>query len=155
MVRTIIDKLKASVQALEIEKGSGTYLPFYYDDAEMQNIRFDFVAAPLVACVPIESGMVQDAGQMFHERLTLAIWFADAMAQATAGDYDALKNEQVIDACKKRAFRWAASLAPANELRLVSVNGSMRAYLERDAYLTGYMLNVTIEEVSGIRRCDV
>lgn len=154
-MRTIIDKLKTSVEALEIDKGCGKYLPFYYDDEEIQNIRFDNTATPLAACVPIESAMVQDAGQMFHERLTLAIWFADKMMYNSAGDYDALLNERIIDKCKRRAFRWAASLSPTKEIRLVSVNGSMRAYLERDAYLTGYMINVTIEEVSGIRMCDV
>ncbi len=152
---TIVDKIAKSVEAIETEQGCGRHMPFIYDDEDMQNIRFDMVQAPLVAAVPIESAAVEDAGGVIRERLTIAIWFADAMVQATAGDFDARLNEHVIDACKKRAFRWAASLSPAKDLRLVSINGSIRAYLRHDSYLTGYMLNVTLEEVDGISRCNV
>lgn len=152
---TIIDKLKNTIEALPTEQGSVARMPFIYADDNIQNILFDRIEPPLVACVPIESAAVQDAGGIIRERLTLAIWFADRMANGTAGDYDAVANEVIIDQCKKRAFRWAASLCPAKELRLISLNGSMRAYLQKDAYLTGYMLNVTIEELDGISRCNI
>ena len=154
-MKTIIDKLADTIAAIETEKGSKKKMPFVYADEDMQNIQFDMIEPPLVACTPIESAAVEDSGGTIHERLTLAIWFADRMCQNTAGDWDARANEQIIDACKRRAFRWAVSMSPAKDLRLVSLNGSMRAYLERDAYLTGYMLNVTIEETDGVSRCDL
>ena len=152
---TIIDKLKASIEALEVEQGSNTHMPFVYAPAEVQNIVLDGMQPPFVVCMPIESAAVEDTGGTIRERITIAVWFADLMCENVAGDYDALENEQIIDRCKRRAFRWAASLSPAKDLRLVSLNGSMRAYLERDAFLTGYMLNATIEEMDGVSRCNI
>ena len=87
--------------------------------------------------------------------LLIGLCFDRAQMGISLANYDAVANEVIIDQCKKRAFRWAASLCPAKELRLVSLNGSMRAYLQKDAYLTGYMLNVTIEELDGISRCNI
>lgn len=153
MKRTIIDKLAATIERISIEPGGTKKLPFLYDDAHMLNIRFDRVGAPLAAAILIESGVVTDATGVWHERITMGIWFADIMPQATA-DQDGRITEQVIDKCKERAFRWAASLMPTEELKLISVNGSQRSYLDDDATLCGYWLNVTLEEVEGYGRCN-
>lgn len=153
MKKTIIDKLADTIKALPFEDGQKRELPFVYEDADVQNIVFDQIMPPLVACVPITSAAVQDERGFYHERITLALWFADRMCQP-APDYDAVENERIIDKCKQRAFRWCASMYPKKELELVSVNGSERAYLERDAMLTGYMLNVTLEEVEGYGICN-
>lgn len=153
MNRTIIDKLADTIAALPLD-GLKHPMPFVYEDADVQNMVFDQIEPPLVACVPITSAAIQDERGFYHERITLALWFADRMCE-NAPDYDARANEHVIDACKRRAFQWCASMYPKGELELVSVNGSERAYLEQDAMLTGYMLNVTIEEVEGIGKCSL
>lgn len=142
---TIIDKLRASLEVVTDDHGRP--LPFIYEDADIQNIVFDQVQPPLIAAVPITSSAIQTTHNMFHERITIAIWFADAMYQ-NGGDYNATENERIIDACKQRALEWAASLTPATDLQLVSVNEAERAYLERDANLTGYLLNVTLDELT-------
>lgn len=140
---TIIDKLRRSLENVRNEQGET--VPFVYEDANIQNIVFDRIVPPFVACVPLTSSAVQAGHNLFRERITIAVWFADKMAGLN-GDYNAEENERIIDECKQRAFEWAQSLTPAGELSLVSVNGAERAYLERDANLTGYMLNVTLEE---------
>lgn len=151
-MKTIIDKLADTIAALPLEKGQKHPMPFVYEDTDVQNIMFDQIEPPLVACVPITSAAITDERNNYHERITLALWFADKMCEASP-DYDARKNEQIIDRCKRRAFKWCASMFPKNELELVSVNGSDRAYLEGDAMLTGYILNVTLEEVAGTGKC--
>ena len=153
MRRTIIDKLAATIERTPIEAGGTKKLPFLYDDAHMLNIRLDKVGAPFAAAILVESGVVTDTMGMWHERITLGVWFADLMPQASA-DQDGRITEQVIQKCKERAFRWAASLTPAGELKLISVNGSQRSYLDDDATLCGYWLNVTLEEVEGYGRCN-
>ena len=152
-MRTIIDKLADTIAALPLEKGQKHPMPFVYEDADIQNIVFDQIEPPFVACVPITSAAVSDARGMYYERITLALWFADKMCAAVP-EYDARKNEEIIDRCKRRAFKWCASMFPKKELELVSINGSDRAYLESDAMLTGYLLNVTLEEVVGTGVCS-
>lgn len=153
-MRTIVDKLADTINALPLEKGQKHKMPFVYEDADVQNIKFDQIEPPLVACVPITSAAVTDERGNYHERITIAIWFADKMCEPTP-DYNAVMNERIIDKCKRRAFKWCASMFPKRELELVSVNGGDRAYLETDAMLTGYMLNVTLEEVDGIGKCSI
>lgn len=149
-MRTIIDKLAETIESIELPRGYK--MPFVYEDENIQNIQFDIIEPPLVACVPIQSASVSDEHGNYHERITVALWFADKMCSITP-DYNARENERIIDACKRRAFKWAASLQGNKDLRLISVNGSERAYLESDALLTGYMLNVTIEDKEGIGIC--
>lgn len=143
---TIIDKLRRTFDGVRDE--TGRQLPFVYEDRDIQNILVGRIAAPLILCVPLTSTAIIASNGLLKERMTLAVWFADRMAQGS-GDYCAEDNERVIDVCKQRAFGWGARLTPQNELRLVSVNGAERAYLETDENLTGYMLNVTLEEVQG------
>lgn len=153
-MRTIIDKIADTIAALPLEQGQKHPLRFIYEDAELQNITLDQVSEPFVAVTPIGSAAVSDDRGALHEQITIALWFGDQMCCATP-DYDALENERIITACKRRAFRWWASLSPTRELVPVSVNGSQRAYLERDGYFTGYMLSVTLEEVEGVGRCQL
>lgn len=143
---TIVDKLRRSLECVKNE--AGQTLPFVYEDKDIQNILTQKLPAPLVLCVPIVSSAVTSANGLVHERITLAVWFADNMLQGS-GDFCAVENERIIDDCKQRAFKWVASLTPANELKLISINGAERAYLEMDDNLTGYMLNVTLEEMQG------
>ena len=151
-MRTIIDKLADTFKTLPLIGRQKHPLPFVYEDADVQNMVFDNVEPPFVACVPITSAAVADERNMYHERITIALWFADRMHESVP-DYDARKNEHIIDECKRRAFAWCSSMFPKKELALVSINSSDRAYLESDALLTGYMLNVTLEEVEGIGIC--
>lgn len=154
---TIIDKLAETIKALPLDPDcTHKHLPFVYADEDIQNIVFDDIQPPFVACIPIQSGIVQDDNGILRERVTMALWFADLMDAGTAGDYDAVANERIIHKCKVNALRWGAMMSiPQSGLKLVSINGSIRAYLKNDAYLTGYMLNVTLEDMDGISRCNL
>lgn len=150
---TIIDKLARTIERVELGKG-GEPLPFVYAEDGLRNIILDQLQPPFAACVPIESGVVNDERGQFHERLTLSVVFGDTMCQSVP-EYDARENERIIDECKRRAFKWLALLTPTKELRLISVNGSLRVYMEEDAYITGFAVNVTLEEIESVGKCSV
>ena len=150
---TIIDKLARTIERKELNNGI-VPLPFIYVDLDTQNIILDNTGAPFAACAPLYSGMVADEHGLYHERATFEVFFGDLMEQSLS-DYDARENERIIDECKRRAFKWLSDLHPANELRLVSVNSATRAYMQFDAIVTGFLVNVTIEEVAGYGKCEI
>lgn len=152
---TIVDKLARSLSRIELGKGGIVPLSFIYASEEVQNIEIDNLCAPYAICTPISTSAVADDSGVYRERFTIAVWFADLMCSAM-GDFDAVANERVIDECKHRAFLWLQSLAPSTdiELKLISVDNATRAYLERDAVLTGYMLMVTLQELDGVSYCE-
>lgn len=149
---TIVDKLARTIERAELN-GGRTPLPFLYADLDTQNILIDHITPPFAAAATLSSGTVQDEHGNYHERATFEVLFGDVMTEPLS-DYDARENERILDDCKRRAFKWLADLQPANEIRLVSVNSAQRVYLQFDAIVTGFMLNVTIEEVEGYGRCE-
>lgn len=150
---TIVDKLAATITAANIGVREDIPLPFVYADLDTQNILLDNVGAPFAACAPLASGAVADEHNRFHEQATFEVFFGDLMEQALP-DYNARTNEQIIDTCKRRAFKWLASITPASGLRVAQVNSVSRAYMQFDAIVTGFMVNVTLEEVDGYGFCD-
>ena len=149
---TIVDKLARTIERKELNNGIEP-LPFVYADLDTQNILLDNIGAPFAAAAPLNSGAVTDEHGRYHERATFEIYFGDLMAQALP-DYAARENERIIDICKRRAYKWLAELKPASGLRLVSVNSAQRAYMQFDAITTGYLVNVTLEEVEGYGACE-
>lgn len=140
----IISKIKKS-----IEDGAG--VPFYYASAENLNVILDNAEYPCALAVLANQGTIADTNGQFHERLTLVVSFADK----TEFDFDALENEDIIDECKKRAFRWLYSLRLSSDLKQVSLNSTTRDYLYDDVILTGFGVNITLEEVAGFGACDI
>ena len=153
-MNTIIDKIARTLERNELGKGGIEPLPFIYADREIQNIVLDHINPPFAAAVPLTSGTTIDERGNYHDQVTLAVFFGDVMCQPSP-DYDARANERIIDDCKRRAFKWLASLQGNNEIELISVNGAERWYLENDAITTGYVVNVTIKEVEGYGKCDL
>ena len=153
MNSTIVDKIALTIRDAQIGKDDQTPLPFIYADLDTQNILLDNVGVPFAACAPLSSGMVSDTHNRFHERATFEVFFGDLMEQDLA-DYDAVANEHIIDTCKRRAFKWLASIRPASGVQLISINSAQRAYLQFDSIVTGYLVNVTLEEMDGLGLCD-
>lgn len=151
---TIIDKLARTIERKELGKGGVKPLPFVYADLDVQNIELDHVEMPCAACTLLTSGTVTDEHGNYYEQATFAVLFCDLMCESMP-DFNARENERIIDVCKQRAFKWLAGLVPGDELQLVSVNGMERAYLERDAVVTGVALSVTVREVQGYGRCEI
>lgn len=149
---TIIDKLARTIERKELNDGI-TPLPFVYADLDTQNIIIDNVGAPFAAVAPLSSGVAVDEHDRFRERTTFEVFFGDLMCQPMS-DYNARENERILDTCKRRAFKWLASLAPSDEIQLVSVNSLSRAYLQFDAVVTGFIVNITIDELESYGKCE-
>lgn len=131
-----------------ITKATG--LQFHYNaSGEINNIA-DGVTFPCAYAFLLDSSApVEENGQL-RERLTLAIVFADL----TEYDFDAVENEDIITECKERAFEWYLKARRSGDFNAVTLNSTQRLYDELDAIVTGYALNVTIEEARAFGDCD-
>lgn len=139
---TIIDKIKASVEAVE--------LPFEYASAEGLNIALDNAEFPCALMLLLQSGAVADENGRYHERITFVISFSEL----TDFDADSLENEVIIDRCKQRAFEWLTLLRSNTDFKDLTINSTARDYLEYDVIITGYSLNISITEAVGFGVCD-
>ena len=141
---TLINKIKKSVEG-------ATGFPFLYHAAgEINELIARAAELPCAFAFLIDSGTVEDTNGMFHERVTFAVIFSDK----TQFDFNALENEEIIDRMKVRAFRWLQSLRLSDDLQLVSINNTQRLYDTTTDILTGYAVNVTLEEVEGYGVCN-
>ena len=139
----IITKIKNSVQASTGES-------FYYGATQEINRVLDGAALPCSVMYLLQQGQITDENGFIHERLTAVVFFINK----TQFDPDSIDNEDIIDTEKKKAFGWVSRLRLNDNLKLISVNSSERVYDEFDSIVTGYAVNVTIEEVSGIGLCN-
>lgn len=140
----IIDKIKNSVEA-------ATGLPFYYDTERTLNVRLDTGVFPAAMLFIVESGAVRDDNAILHERLTIDLWFTTLSDL----DFDGLTVERSeLDAMKMQAFKWLQALFRSHELRLLSINGTKRMYADEDQLKSAFAVNVTIEEIEGVSKCN-
>lgn len=135
---TIIEKIQSSVKA-------GAGVPCYYQSAEQLNRIADNMDYPCAYFFLLQQNTLNIDGGNFRERLQIAVFFVEP----TEWDFDAIENEEIIDRCKIRAYKWLRSLLTSADFQIVSQNGTQRVYDEFDAILTGYAINVTIEELKG------
>ena len=141
---TIIEKIKMSVEA-------ATGLPFLYHAAgEINELIARAGELPVAFAFLLENGTIEDVNGMYHERVTFAVMFADK----TQFDFNAIENEQIIDRMKIKAYKWLQSLRLSNDLNIVSINKTQRLYDSTTDILTGYAVDITIEEMSGVGACD-
>jgi hypothetical protein len=99
----------------------------------------------------IDSGTIDDINGRYHERVTIAVMFCDK----TEFDFNALENEEIIDRMKLKAYKWMQSLRMSNALHVVSVNNTQRLYDNTTDILTGFAVNITIEDVAGVGECEL
>lgn len=141
---SIIDKIKAS-----IEKATG--LPFYYDTPQTLNVRLDRATFPCAMLHILQSGAVVDTNGVLRERLTIEMLFATTSTL----DFDGVDVEaNELNALKLKAFQWLLALYRSHDLRLVSINSTNRYYATDDVIYSAYGVQVTIDEVQGISKCD-
>lgn len=141
---TIIEKIKRSVEV-------ATGLPFLYHAAgEINELIARAGELPVAFAFLLDNGTIEDVNGMYHERVTFAVMFADK----TEFDFNALENEQIIDQMKIKAYRWLQSLRTSNDLNVIAINSTQRLYDTTTDILTGYAVNITIEEMSGVGACD-
>lgn len=144
---TIIEKIQKSVEALG--------LPFAYGSADDLNEiigNHDFDESRLCYCTLITTGTaIQDVGGRWHDSVQIALFVVDK----TDFDPCTFENEAIIDDCKKEVYKWLTSVRNNTEIKVQSVTASQRVYDEYDDTVTGYGVQVTIEEKSGVGPCDI
>lgn len=141
---TLIDKIKKSVE-------DATGMPFLYHAAgELNELIARAAELPCAFAFLLDSGTVEDTNGIYHERVTFAVVFADK----TQFDFNALENEEIIDRMKAKAFRWLHALRTSDDLRLITTNSTQRLYDTTTDVLTGYAVNVTLEEIDGYGICN-
>lgn len=142
---TIIEKIKQSVEG-------ATGMPFLYHAAgELNELIARCGELPVAYSFLIDSGTIDDVNGRYHERVTLAVMFCDK----TEFDFNALENEQIIDRMKVKAYKWMQSLRMSNALRVVSVNNTQRLYDNTTDVLTGFAVNITLEDIAGVGECEL
>lgn len=142
---TIIEKIKQSVEG-------ATGMPFLYHAAgELNELIARCKSLPVAYSFLIDSGTIDDVNGRYHERVTLAVMFCDK----TEFDFNALENEKIIDRMKVKAYKWMQSLRMSNALHVVSVNNTQRLYDNTTDILTGFAVNITIEDVAGVGECEL
>jgi hypothetical protein len=142
---TIIEKIKQSIEG-------ATGMPFLYHAAgELNELIARCKELPVAYSFLIDSGTIDDVNGRYHERVTLAVMFCDK----TEFDFNALENEQIIDRMKVKAYKWLQSLRMSNALRIVAVNNTQRLYDNTTDILTGFAVNITIEDVAGVGECEL
>lgn len=144
-MKSIIQKVKESVE-------NATGVMFYYDTPQTLNLRLDRATFPCAMLHIVESGAVQDTNGVLRERMTIEVLFATKSNL----DFDGLEVENSeINWLKIKAFEWLlALLRMKTELRCVSLNGTSRYYATDDAIYSAFGVNVTIEEIEGISKCN-
>jgi hypothetical protein len=142
---TIIEKIKRSVEA-------ATGLPFLYHAAgEINELIARAESLPVAFAFLLDSGTIDDVNGRYRERVTLAVMFADK----SQFDFNAIENEQIIDRMKIKAYKWLQSLRLSNDLNIVTINQTQRLYDATTDILTGFSVNVTIEDVAGVGECEL
>ena len=142
---TIIEKIKQSVEG-------ATGMPFLYHAAgELNELIARCKSLPVAYSFLIDSGTIDDVNGRYHERVTLAVMFCDK----TEFDFNALENEQIIDQMKVKAYKWLQSLRMSNTLRIVSINSTQRLYDNTTDVLTGFAVNITIDDLAGVGECEL
>ena len=142
---TIIEKIKQSVEG-------ATGMPFLYHAAgELNELIARCKELPVAYSFLIDSGTIDDVNGRYHERVTLAVMFCDK----TEFDFNALENEQIIDRMKVKAYKWMQSLRMSNVLRVVSINNTQRLYDNTTDILTGFAVNITIDDIAGAGECEL
>lgn len=129
-----------------------TGIPLIYQSEEMVNFLAGEKSVPVGIWYLLQDGQVvsDSASGTIRERIQARIYVGDL----TELDFDAIENEKIIERCKKILFNFIAQLKSDTELEVESINLSRRFYLHTDEILTGYMVDVTISELSGFNKCN-
>ena len=142
---TLIDKIKTSIEG-------ATGFPFLYHAAgKINELIARAERLPVAFAFLLDSGTIEDVNGRYHERVTLAVMFTDK----TQFDFNALENEEIIDRMKLKAYKWLESLRNSNDLQIVSVNSTQRLYDTTTDILTGYAVNITLQDMYGAGECEL
>ena len=135
---SIVNKIKTSVQTI-------TGLPCYYDDSGRLNMKLDYLEYPLAFFTLINNGNLNTTNAHYRERVDIAMFFI----KPTTFDFESLENELIIEECKGYALKWLQGLRLQRDLIPLYVLNTTRVYNYADTILTGYAINIRLEETIG------
>ena len=135
---TIVNKIKESVETI-------TGLPCYYDDSGRLNMRLDYLQYPLAFFTLINDGRLNITNANYREVVDVAMFFI----KPTTFDFESIENEAIIEECKGYALKWINGLRLQGELIPQFVLNTSRVYNYADTILTGYAVNIRLEETVG------
>lgn len=133
---SLITKIKESIEA----RG----LNCIYDSLWMINQKLDYSSYPLAFFTLIKEGGLISVNGVYRELANVVIFFVNT----STFDFESLENEQIIESCKSIALKWLDSL-PRNGVLRATVLDTSRVYNYADSIITGYCLNLRIEELEG------
>ena len=143
---TIIDKIKQSVEVLGLSFAYGSL-----DDLNDIISSHDFDGGKLCYCTLISTGTaVLDTSGRWHDSVQIGLFVVDK----TDFDPCSLENEQIIDDCKQAVFRWLISVNHSTDIKVQGIISSQRVYDQFDDIVTGYGVQITLQEKQGYGTCD-
>lgn len=117
----------------------------YYGSPEAVNVQLEQMYQPTAIVYLLGRQQLNTYGAYFRERLQIAAFFVEPVVY----DDEERGLGEVIDRCKQRAYRWLHSLYTSRDFRLVQIGDTQRVYDEFDTIVTGFAVNVTLEEIQG------
>lgn len=133
---SLINKIKGSIE--------DTGLTCLYDSAGDINRLLDYQNYPLAFFTLINRGGLISLNGVYREIANVVVFFVNT----STFDFDSLENEEIIKTCKTLALKWLDTL-PRNGVLKATVLDTNRVYNYADSILTGYCLNLRIEELEG------
>lgn len=133
---TIVEKIKNSIAAA---MGNG-WKTYYHDDATL-NVMTSKMEFPCAVLRLLTTGRMDLSGR---ERVTAAVFFIEP----SQFDFDADKNEEIIDRCKARARKWLAGINADPYIRLTDLTRTQRIYDTYDDIVTGFGVMIDLEELA-------
>ena len=142
---TIIDKIISSIQSVH-----GDNFPVYYHDEPTLNVIAETMSFPCAIVQLLTTGNAKIDNGQIRESVSAAVFFVEP----SEFDFDAVENEEIIDRCKRRAFRWLLTLPMDEWISLDAIERTSRAYERFDAILTGFCVLARLSELEGVSDCD-
>lgn len=134
---SLINKIKDSVE-------NCLNITCLYDSSGDINRRLDYIDYPAAFFTLINRGNLNTTNNIYREVANVVIFFV----KTSQFDFESLENEAIIQECKTLALTWFDSLKRNGVLRAFILD-TTRVYNYGDTILTGYALNVRIEELEG------
>lgn len=133
---SLINKIKQSIE----DQG----IVCLYDSLGDINRKLDYQDYPLAFFTLINRGGLIPVNGVYREVANIVVFFVNT----SVFDFDSIENEAIIEQCKILALKWFDSLKWGGVLRGTILDTS-RVYNYDDSILTGFCLNVRIEELEG------
>lgn len=142
-----MNTIEQKIRIIAEKMGNVNYL---YDGWGLINLRADQTPTPIMVNVLPVAGAFHLNGRRITESEECLIGFLDK----TDFDFDGVKNNEVIERCKKLALEFLMTLNESGLFETVSGDVSFGIeYNLLDVNMTGVVLSLRLEEKEGVVMC--